>query len=187
MKLNQLTCPDGSHKRSKRLGRGPGSGKGKTSGKGVKGQHARSGVSINGFEGGQMPLHMRLPKRGFNNIFARDYAQVNLNRIEAAIADGRLKADGVINAAALRAAGLVRGGKDGVRLLAKGGVKTKLNLEVTGASAGAIEAVNAAGGSVRVLGPKVKPKNKGRPDKPGKRQLRREKSVERRAAMRVPT
>lgn len=185
MKINQLAPSSGSHKRSKRLGRGPGSGKGKTSGKGVKGQKARAGVSIHGFEGGQMPLHMRMPKRGFNNIFARDFAQVNLNRIEAAVADGRLKADGVIGAEALRAAGLVRGGKDGIRLLAKGGVKTKLNLEVAGASAGALEAVKAAGGSVKVLGVKAKPKNKGRPDKPGKRQLRRQKSVERRAAMRA--
>ena len=120
MKLNDLRDNDGARKGRMRVGRGIGSGKGKTAGRGQKGAKARSGVSVNGFEGGQMPLHMRIPKRGFNNIFAKDYAEVNLGLVQKAIDAGKLDAGAVIDHAALKAAGLARGGKDGVRLLGKG-------------------------------------------------------------------
>ena len=147
-KLNELSDNYGARKGRMRIGRGIGSGKGKTGGRGVKGAKARSGVSINGFEGGQMPLHMRIPKRGFNNIFAKDYAEVNLGMIQKAIDSGKLATDGVIDHAALQAAGLARGGKDGVRLLAKGELTTKVSFHVAGVSAGARAAVEALGGSV---------------------------------------
>ena len=150
MKLNDLRDNEGARHRKMRVGRGIGSGKGKTGGRGQKGQKSREGVSIAGFEGGQMPLHMRLPKRGFNNIFAKDYAEVNLGAIQKAIDAGTLSADGVIDHGALKAAGLARGGKDGVRLLGKGAFSSKLNLTVAGVSKGAREAVEAAGGSVDV-------------------------------------
>ena len=120
MKLNEIRDNNGARKCRMRVGRGIGSGQGKTAGRGQKGQKSRSGVSIYGFEGGQMPLHMRLPKRGFNNIFAKDYAEVNLGAIQKAIDAGKLDAKGTIDQAALKAAGLARGGKDGVRLLGKG-------------------------------------------------------------------
>ena len=120
MKLNELRDNPGATKDRIRVGRGIGCGKGKTCGRGVKGQKARSGVAIKGFEGGQMPLHMRIPKRGFNNIFAKDYAEVNLGLVQKAIDAGKLDASAVIDHAALQGAGLGRGGKDGVRLLAKG-------------------------------------------------------------------
>jgi large subunit ribosomal protein L15 len=131
-----------------RIGRGPGSGKGKTGGRGVKGQKARSGVAIAGFEGGQMPLHMRMPKRGFNNPFALKFAEVNLWRLEQAIEAGKLDAKQPIDAAALIAAGVIRRELDGVRLLGVGTLKSKLTLNVYSASAGAVKAVEAAGGSV---------------------------------------
>jgi large subunit ribosomal protein L15 len=131
-----------------RIGRGPGSGKGKTGGRGVKGQKARSGVAINGFEGGQMPLHMRMPKRGFNNPFALKFAEVNLWRLEQAIEAGKLDAKKTIDAEALIAAGVIRRALDGVRLLGVGELKSKLTLSVYSASAGAVKAVEAAGGSV---------------------------------------
>ena len=150
MKLNEIRDNDGARKSRMRVGRGIGSGKGKTAGRGQKGQTSRSGVSINGFEGGQMPLHMRLPKRGFNNIFARDCAEVNLGMIQKLI-DGGTKFDGVIDHAALKAVGLARGGKDGVRLLGKGSFTAKLSFKVAGVSAGAKAAVEAAGGSVEVI------------------------------------
>jgi large subunit ribosomal protein L15 len=134
-----------------RVGRGIGSGLGKTAGRGQKGAKARSGVSIAGFEGGQMPLHMRLPKRGFNNIFAKDYAEVNIGAIQKALDAGRLEADGTLDQAALREAGLSRGGKDGVRLLGKGSLSAKLSFRVAGASAGARQAVEAAGGSIELI------------------------------------
>jgi large subunit ribosomal protein L15 len=182
MKLNELKGQAGSHKRSKRLGRGIGSGKGKTSGKGVKGQKARSGIAIHGFEGGQMPLHMRMPKRGFNNIFARDFAAVNVGDVQKALDDGRLEKGKAITAELLNAAGLTRKAKDGVRLLARGEVKSNLSFEVAHASASAIAAVEKAGGSVKLLGVKAKPENKGRVGKPaGKRQVRREESARKRA------
>lgn len=150
-KLNELTDNDGARKGRMRVGRGIGSGKGKTAGRGQKGAKARSGVAINGFEGGQMPLHMRLPKRGFNNIFAKDYAIVNLGALQKAIDAGKLDASVTIDHAALKAAALARGGKDGVRLLGKGELTAKLNLLVAGASKGAIEAVEKAGGKVEVI------------------------------------
>ena len=150
MKLNELFDNQGARKSKIRVGRGIGSGKGKTGGRGVKGQKSREGVSIAGFEGGQMPLHMRLPKRGFNNIFAKDYAEVNLGAIQKAIDSGKLKTDGTIDHAALKAAGLARGGKDGVRLLAKGELTAKLSFVVQGVSASAREAVEKVGGSVDV-------------------------------------
>jgi large subunit ribosomal protein L15 len=155
MKLNDLRDNEGARHRRMRVGRGIGSGKGKTSGRGQKGQNSREGVSINGFEGGQMPLHMRIPKRGFNNIFAKDYAEVNLGMIQKAIDAGTLDASGTIDQAALNAAGLTRGGKDGVRLLGKGAFSAKLSFTVAGVSKGAREAVEAAGGSVNV--PEVVP------------------------------
>jgi large subunit ribosomal protein L15 len=150
-KLNELRDNAGSRKGRMRVGRGIGSGKGKTAGRGQKGAKARSGVSINGFEGGQMPLHMRLPKRGFNNIFAKDYAIVNLGALQKAIDAGKLDANATIDHAALKAAALARGGKDGVRLLGKGELTAKVNLLVAGASKGAVEAVEKAGGKVEVI------------------------------------
>jgi len=147
-KLNELSPREGSVKKRMRIGRGPGSGKGKTGGRGVKGQKARSGVAIAGFEGGQMPLHMRMPKRGFNNPFALKFAEVNLWRLEQAIEAGKLDAKQPIDAAALIAAGVIRRELDGVRLLGVGTLKSKLTLNVYSASAGAVKAVEAAGGSV---------------------------------------
>lgn len=151
MKLNDIRDNDGARKGRMRVGRGIGSGKGKTSGRGQKGQKSREGVSINGFEGGQMPLHMRLPKRGFNNIFAKDYAQVNLGVIQKLVDAGKLDAKGAIDHAALKAAGVARGGKDGVRILAKGEYSAKLSFNVAGVSKSAREAIEKAGGSVDVI------------------------------------
>ena len=151
MKLNEIRDNDGARKSRMRVGRGIGSGKGKTSGRGQKGQTSRSGVSINGFEGGQMPLHMRLPKRGFNNIFGKDYSEVNLGMIQKLVDSGKLDAKAVIDHAVLKAAGVARGGKDGVRLLGKGTFSAKLKFLVAGVSAGAKAAVEAAGGSVEVI------------------------------------
>ena len=150
-KLNELSPREGSTKNRMRVGRGIGSGKGKTAGRGYKGAKARSGVSIAGFEGGQMPLHMRLPKRGFNNIFARDYAEVNLGAVQKAIDAGKLDVKGTLDHDALRAAGLARGGRDGVRLLGKGELKAKLAFKVAGVSKGAREAVEKAGGSIEIV------------------------------------
>lgn len=151
MKLNELKDNDGARKSRMRVGRGIGSGKGKTAGRGQKGQTSRSGVSIFGFEGGQMPLHMRIPKRGFNNIFARDYAEVNLGAIQKMIDSGKLEAKGTLDHDALKAAGLARGGKDGVRLLGKGELTSKVSFKVAGASKGAREAVEKAGGSIEII------------------------------------
>jgi large subunit ribosomal protein L15 len=149
MKLNDIRDNDGARHRRIRVGRGIGSGKGKTGGRGQKGQKSRSGVAVKGFEGGQMPLHMRLPKRGFTNAkFAKDYAEVNLGLIQKAIDAGKLDAGSTIDHAALQGAGLARGGKHGVRLLGKGELKAKASFKVAGASKGAIEAVEKAGGSV---------------------------------------
>ncbi|UIJ44936.1 50S ribosomal protein L15 [Sphingomonas cannabina] len=149
MKLNDLRDNKGARQGRVRVGRGIGSGLGKTAGRGQKGQKSREGVSIKGFEGGQMPLHMRLPKRGFNNIFAKDYAEVNLGAIQKAVDNGKLTGTD-IDQAALNAAGLTRGGKDGVRLLGKGELKAKLNFTVAGASKSAREAVEKAGGTVTI-------------------------------------
>lgn len=148
VKLNELSPREGSTKGRMRVGRGPGSGKGKTAGRGVKGQKSRTGVSIAGFEGGQMPLHMRMPKRGFSNIFAKDLAEVNLWRLEQAISAGKLDAKAPIDGAALVASGVLRRVKDGVRLLGKGELKSKIDITVYSASASAKAAVEAAGGSV---------------------------------------
>ena len=154
MKLNEIRDNEGARKRRMRVGRGIGSGKGKTSGRGQKGQTSRSGVSINGFEGGQMPLHMRLPKRGFNNIFARDYAEINLGRLQKAVDLGVIKAGDVLDHAALLNAGLTGKAKDGVRLLAKGTLTAALTLKVAGVSAAARAAVEKAGGSIELILPK---------------------------------
>jgi large subunit ribosomal protein L15 len=151
MKLNEIRDNEGARKGRVRVGRGIGSGLGKTAGRGQKGQKSRSGVSVWGFEGGQMPLHMRIPKRGFNNVFAKDYAEVNLGAIQKALDSGKLSAKGTIDHDALKAAGLARGGKDGVRLLGKGAFSTKLAFRVAGVSAGARQAVEAAGGSIEVI------------------------------------
>ena len=150
MKLNDIKDNEGARHRRMRVGRGIGSGKGKTSGRGQKGQTSRSGVSINGFEGGQMPLHMRIPKRGFNNIFAKDHAEVNLGMIQKFIDAKKIDAGKPIDGAALVASGLVRRELDGIRVLAKGEIKAKVKLSVTGASKGAVEAVEKAGGSLTV-------------------------------------
>lgn len=147
-KLNDLAPREGSTKNRMRVGRGPGSGKGKTAGRGVKGQKARSGVSIAGFEGGQMPLHMRMPKRGFTNRNRLDFAEVNLWRLEQAIAAGKLDAKVAIDAAVLIKAGVIRREKDGVKLLAKGELTTKLNLTVYSATSAARAAVENAGGTL---------------------------------------
>lgn len=150
MKLNQLSDNPGATKRRKRIGRGPGSGTGKMGGRGIKGQKSRSGVAINGYEGGQMPLYMRLPKRGFNNINAKTYAVVNLGLIQKFIDAKKIDAKKPITEQSLVESGLVRRIKDGVRILAKGDLTSKLDITVTGASASAIEAVAKAGGSLNV-------------------------------------
>jgi large subunit ribosomal protein L15 len=156
MKLNELSDNPGAHYRFKRIGRGIGSGKGKTSGRGGKGQTARSGVALAGFEGGQTPLHRRMPKRGFNHkMFRKDFHVINLGRLQQAVESGRLKADAPVNGAALVAAGMLRRLGDGVRLLAKGELKTALTIEVVGASKAAIEAVEKLGGKVIVAAPKA--------------------------------
>jgi large subunit ribosomal protein L15 len=147
-KLNELSPSPGSTKNRMRVGRGPGSGKGKTAGRGVKGQKARSGVAIAHFEGGQMPLHMRMPKRGFNNPFAKEFAEVNFWRLEQAIAAGKLDAKKPIDGAALVAAGVLRRQKDGVKLLGKGALTSKLDITVYAASASARAAVEKAGGKL---------------------------------------
>ena len=156
MKLNEIRDNSGARKSRIRIGRGIGSGKGKTGGRGQKGQKSRSGVAIKGFEGGQMPLHMRLPKRGFNNPFGKDYAEVNIGMVQKFIDAEKLDAKAVLDHETLRAAGLARGGKDGVRLLGKGEIKAKGKFIVTGATKGAIAAVEKAGGSVEIAAPAKK-------------------------------
>jgi large subunit ribosomal protein L15 len=149
MKLNEIRDNPRAHYRAKRVGRGIGSGKGKTSARGGKGQTARSGVALNGFEGGQTPLHRRLPKRGFNNkIFRKDFKVINLGRLQAALEDGKLKAEGTLDGAALVSSGLLRRLGDGVRLLAKGELRAAITIEVAGASKAAVAAVERAGGRV---------------------------------------
>ena len=151
MKLNEIKDNEGSSKDRIRVGRGIGSGKGKTGGRGVKGQKARSGVAINGFEGGQMPIYRRLPKRGFNNIFKSEYATVSLGRIQTAIDAKKLDPKATIDAAALKAAGVIRRAKDGVRVLSGGELTSKVTLEVAGASKTAVEKIEKAGGSIKQL------------------------------------
>ena len=153
MRLSEIADNPGSRKKRMRVGRGIGSGKGKTSGRGGKGQTARSGVRIKGFEGGQMPLHRRLPKRGFNNVFRVEYAEINLDRIQQAIDAKAIDSASAINAESLVKAGVLRRAKAGVRLLGRGDIKAKINVEVHGASKSAIAAVEKAGGSVKILAP----------------------------------
>ena len=154
MKLNELADRPGATKARIRVGRGIGSGKGKTGGRGVKGQKARTGVAVKGFEGGQMPLHRRLPKRGFSNIFARSYNEVGLDKVQRAIDAGKLDGKAAVTAASLKAAGVIRRELDGVRLLANGELKAAVSFEVAGASKSAVAAVEKAGGSVKLLAPK---------------------------------
>jgi len=150
MKLNELRDKEGSTHSKKRLGRGIGSGSGKTAGRGVKGQKARSGVALNGFEGGQMPLYRRLPKRGFKNIFAKKFNVVSLARVQQALDAKKLDAKKTVDVAALIEAGIIRRAKDGVRLLSDGELKAKLTFDIAGASKAAIEKVEKAGGSVKL-------------------------------------
>ncbi len=166
MRLNELQDRAGARQARKRVGRGMGSGRGKTATRGHKGQKSRSGVAIKGYEGGQMPIHMRLPKRGFKNIFGKRYAVVNLGRVQAAIDAKRLDAKKPITIAVLGAAGLIGKVRDGVRLLAKGELKDKASFEVTGASAAAVAAVEKLGGSVKLSGPaKAEEKSKEKKEK----------------------
>ena len=153
MKLSDIADNAGSRKKRMRVGRGIGSGKGKTSGRGGKGQTARSGVRIKGFEGGQMPLNRRLPKRGFNNIFRVEFAEINLDRIQQAVDSKLIDVKETVNAESLVKSGVVRRAKGGIRLLGRGELKAKLNLEVHGASKSAIAAVEKAGGSVKIMAP----------------------------------
>jgi large subunit ribosomal protein L15 len=153
MKLTEIHDNPGATKNRMRVGRGIGSGKGKTAGRGVKGQKARTGVSIKGFEGGQMPLHRRLPKRGFNNIHALDLNEVNLGRVQQAVEAGRLDAKQAITVDALVAAGVLSRARDGVKVLGQGEFKSKLSFEVWAASASAVAAIEKAGGSVKILRP----------------------------------
>jgi len=151
VKLNDLSDNPGSTKNRIRVGRGIGSGKGKTGGRGVKGQKARTGVAIKGFEGGQMPLHRRLPKRGFHNLFALDYNEVNIGRIQQAVEAGKLDASQAVTIESLIAAGVVSKARDGVKILGQGEIKAKLAFEVAAASKSAIAAIEGAGGSVKLL------------------------------------
>jgi large subunit ribosomal protein L15 len=165
MKLNELRDNPGSTKNRKRVGRGIGSGTGKTAGRGHKGQKSRSGVSLLGFEGGQMPLYRRLPKRGFKNPFSKNFAEINLGKLQAAVDDGKIDGKKNIDAAVLLEAGLIRKSKDGVKLLAKGELKAKLTIEVAGASKAAIAAVEKAGGKVTVTAPVTAAEEKPAPKK----------------------
>ena len=148
MKLNLIKEQDGATRKSKRVGRGIGSGRGKTSGSGHKGQKARSGVSINGFEGGQMPIHRRLPKRGFNNIFRKNYVEVNLDRIQRALDAGSLDKKKPVDVTALVTAGVISKPSDGVRVLANGVLKDKIEIHAAGASKAAVAAIEKAGGKI---------------------------------------
>lgn len=150
MKLNELRDAEGATHSRKRVGRGIGSGKGKTGGRGVKGQKSRSGVAVNGFEGGQMPIYRRLPKRGFKNIFAKDLNIVSVGRLQAAVDAGKLDAGATVDAAALVAAGVIRRAKDGVRILGDGDLSAKLTVAAAGASRSAVEKIEKAGGSIAV-------------------------------------
>jgi len=186
MRLNEISERPGATKAKKRLGRGLGSGLGKTSGRGQKGQKARSGVAIKGFEGGQMPLDRRLPKRGFNNIFSNDFNEVNVGRVQSAIDAGKLDAKAPVTVQALLDAGVIRRVRDGVRLLGNGEIKTRLAFEVTGASSGAVKAVEAAGGSVTVM-PLPRPAdNAAGKGKPKKERIAKAKYVKPRKAEGAP-
>ncbi len=153
MKLSDIADNAGSRKKRMRVGRGIGSGKGKQAGRGGKGQTARSGVRIKGFEGGQMPMHRRLPKRGFNNVFRVEFAEINLDRLQQAVDSKQIDVKDTVNAESLVKAGVLRRSRAGVRLLGRGELKAKLNIEVHGASKSAVAAVEKAGGSVKILAP----------------------------------
>ena len=155
MKLNELRRHKGATQTTKRVGRGIGSGKGKTAGRGVKGQKARTGVSLNGFEGGQMPLYRRIPKSGFTNIFAKDLVEITLERLQYAIDAKQIDTKGVVDAEALAKAGVVRRVRDGVKLVGRGELKSKVSLKLTAATSGAVKAVEKAGGSVEIIQPKT--------------------------------
>jgi large subunit ribosomal protein L15 len=180
MKLNEIRNNPGAHKRKTKVGRGSSSGLGKTSGRGVKGAKARTGNAVYGFEGGQMPLHMRMPKRGFNNIFANDFAEVNVGRIQKAIDEKKLDVSAKIDFALLKAAGLCGKARDGVRLLGGGELTAKVEIEVAGASVSAIGAVKKAGGSIVTTFKKKVYMNKN--GQPGKKSVRRAKAAEKKAA-----
>jgi large subunit ribosomal protein L15 len=179
MRLNRIANNEGAHRRKLKVGRGSSSGLGKTCGRGVKGAKARTGTKVYGFEGGQMPLYMRLPKRGFNNIFANEFAEVGLSRIQKAIDEKKLDSSAKITDAALAKAGLARASRHGVRLLG-GKLGAKLDFEVAGASSGAVEQIKQAGGSVSLTF--KKPVRMNRKGEPGKKAQRRAKSAEKRAA-----
>ncbi len=180
MKLNEISNNPGAHKRKDKVGRGSSSGLGKTSGRGVKGAKARTGTKVYGFEGGQMPLHMRVPKRGFTNIFANNFSEVNVGRLQKAIDDKRLDVSVKVTEEVLRKAGLAHKSRDGIRLLGHGEITAKMDIEVAGVSAGARAAVEKAGGSVTTtFVKKVYMNKKG---EPGKKAQRRAKSAETRAA-----
>ncbi|MGB8603013.1 MAG: 50S ribosomal protein L15 [Rhizomicrobium sp.] len=180
MKLNEIRNNPGAHTRKTKVGRGSSSGLGKTSGRGVKGAKARTGNAVYGFEGGQMPLHMRLPKRGFNNIFAKNFAEVNVGALQKAVDEKKLDASAKVDVPALQKAGLVNKPLDGVRLLGDGVLTVKLEIEVAGASAPAIAAVEKAGGSVVTTYKKKVNMNKN--GQPGKKAVRRVKAAEKKAA-----
>jgi large subunit ribosomal protein L15 len=180
MKLNEIRNNPGAHKRKAKVGRGSSSGLGKTSGRGVKGAKARTGTKVYGFEGGQMPLHMRMPKRGFNNIFANDFVELNLGRLQKAIDEKKVDAGQKITGDTLRNANLVHKNRDGVRLLGAGELKAKIDIEVAGASASARQAVEKAGGTLTTTFQKANYMNKK--GEPGKRKQRRAKAAEKRAA-----
>jgi large subunit ribosomal protein L15 len=179
MKLNQLANNEGAHRRKLKVGRGSSSGLGKTCGRGVKGAKARTGTKVYGFEGGQMPLYMRLPKRGFNNIFSLEFAEVGLGRIQKAIDEKRLDGSAKITGDMLRSAGLARGSRHGIRVLG-GALKAKIDIEAAGASARAVEQIKNAGGSVSLTF--KKPVHNNKKGEPGKKAQRRAKSAEKRAA-----
>ena len=162
MKLNQLATKHGATTSRRRVGRGPGSGIGKTGGHGQKGQKSRTGVAIGSFEGGQMPIHMRLPKRGFHNVSSKHFQVVNVGRLQEAVDAGKLDPKKTVDAVALQAAGVIRRPSDGVRVLAKGALKAQLSLDVAGASTAATAAIEAAGGTITVLPPKPRTEKKGR-------------------------
>jgi len=184
MKLNEIRNNPGAHKRKAKVGRGSSSGLGKTSGRGVKGAKARTGNSVYGFEGGQMPLHMRMPKRGFRNIFGTKFSELNLGRLQKAIDDKKVDISQKITGATLRAAGIVHKSRDGVRLLGTGELTAKLDIEVAGASASAKEAIEKAGGTIVLTHKKANYMNKK--GEPGKRKQRRAKAAEKRAARSAP-
>mgnify|MGYP002525591541 CR=1 FL=1 len=174
MNLNELSDNPGARKARTRVGRGIGSGKGKTSGRGTKGQKSRSGVSINGFEGGQMPLYRRLPKRGFHNLFRKHFEIVNLDSLQKAVDDGKLAAKKPVDRAALNAIGLVRDNANGLRLLARGELKAALTIHVEGASKSAVAAVEKAGG--KVVMPEAAPPKESKKDKKAKKSKKAQKA-----------